>query len=48
LPSIEEALEQLVAAMNALKTPGLSKTEVMRLRAWFKPVASNSTGSQST
>ena len=33
LPSIEEALKDLVAAMNALKTPGLSKTEVMRLRS---------------
>jgi hypothetical protein len=33
LPSIEEALKQLVGAMNALKTPGLSKTEIMRLRA---------------
>ena len=32
LPSVEEALKDLVAAMNALKTPGLSKTEVMRLR----------------
>ena len=33
LPSIEEALKDLVAAMNALKTPGLSKTEIMRLRS---------------
>jgi IS30 family transposase len=33
LPSIEEALKQLVAAMNALKTPWFSKTEIMRLRA---------------
>lgn len=32
LPSIEEALKDLVAAMNALKTPGLSKTEITRLR----------------
>ena len=32
LPSVEEALKDLVAAMNALKTLGLSKTEVMRLR----------------
>ena len=32
LPSVEEALKDFVAAMNALKTPGLSKTEVMRLR----------------
>ncbi|MCJ7761971.1 hypothetical protein MUP38_00780 [Candidatus Bathyarchaeota archaeon] len=33
LPSVEEALKDLVAAMNALKTPGLSKTEIMRLRS---------------
>ena len=32
LPSVEEALKELAAAMNALKTPGLSKTEIMRLR----------------
>ena len=32
LPSVEEALKDFVAAMNELKTPGLSKTEVMRLR----------------
>ena len=32
LPSVEEALKDLVAAMNALKTPGLSKTEIRRLR----------------
>jgi IS30 family transposase len=32
LISVEEALKELVAAMNALKTPGLSRTEVMRLR----------------
>jgi len=32
LPSVEEALKELVAAMNALKAPGLSKTEIMRLR----------------
>jgi hypothetical protein len=32
LLSVEEALKELVAAMNALKTPGLSRTEVMRLR----------------
>jgi hypothetical protein len=33
LPSVEEALKILAAAMEALKTPGLSKTEVMRLRS---------------
>ena len=32
LPSVEEALKDQVAAMNELKTPGLSKTEIMRLR----------------
>lgn len=32
LLSVEEALMELVAAMNALKTPGLSRTDVMRLR----------------
>ena len=32
LPSVEEALEDLAAAMNALKTPELNKTEIMRLR----------------
>jgi hypothetical protein len=33
LPSVEEALGMLAGAMKALKTPGLSKTEVMRLRS---------------
>ncbi|MEM2099615.1 MAG: helix-turn-helix domain-containing protein [Candidatus Bathyarchaeia archaeon] len=33
LISVEEALKELVAAMNALKQPGLSKTEIMRLKA---------------
>ena len=33
LPSVEEALVLLAGAMEALKTPGLSKTEVMRLRS---------------
>ena len=33
LISIEDALKKLVAAMNALETPGLSKTEVTRLRS---------------
>ena len=32
LPSVEEALKDFVAARNELKTPGLSKTEIMRLR----------------
>lgn len=36
LPSVEEALKDLAAAMNALKTPGLSKTEVMRLRCLIR------------
>jgi hypothetical protein len=33
LPSVEEALKILVAAMKALETPDLSKTEVLRLRS---------------
>jgi hypothetical protein len=33
LPSVEDALKKLAAAMKALKTPGLSKNEVMRLRS---------------
>ena len=33
LISVEEALKDFVAAMNALKTPALSKTEIMRLRS---------------
>jgi inosine/xanthosine triphosphate pyrophosphatase family protein len=33
LPSVEEALLKVAAAMNALEKPGLSKTEIMRLRA---------------
>jgi hypothetical protein len=32
LPSVEEALKIFVAAMEELKRPGLSKTEVLRLR----------------
>ena len=32
LPSVEEALLKLVAAMNALENPKLTKTDVMRLR----------------
>ncbi len=33
LPSVEEALLILAAAVKALETPGLSKTEVLRLRS---------------
>jgi len=33
LPSVEEALMMLAGAMDALRTPGLSKTEVTRLRS---------------
>lgn len=33
LPSIETTLKKLVAAMNALEKPGLSKTEIARLRS---------------
>jgi len=33
LPSVEESLMMLAGAMDALKTPGLSKTEVTRLRS---------------
>jgi hypothetical protein len=33
LPSVEDALKKLAAAMNALETPGLSKNEIMRLRS---------------
>ncbi len=33
LPSVEEALLILAAAVKALETPGLSKTEVFRLRS---------------
>ncbi len=32
LPSIEETLKKLAAALNALDQPGLDKTEVLRLR----------------
>jgi hypothetical protein len=32
LPSIEEALKILAAAMNSLKKSGLSKTEILRLK----------------
>ena len=33
LISSEDTLKKLVAAMTALETPGLSKTEVTRLRS---------------
>jgi hypothetical protein len=33
LPSFEEALKILAASMNALKTPGLGKLEILRLRS---------------
>jgi hypothetical protein len=33
LPSIETTLKKLVAAMNALETPGLSKNDISRLRS---------------
>ena len=33
LISLEDALKKLVASMTALETPGLSKTEIMRLRS---------------
>jgi len=32
LPTVEEALKTLAAALEALKTPGLDKNEVLRLR----------------
>ena len=32
LPSVEEMLKKLVAAVGALETPGLDKSEVSRLR----------------
>jgi len=32
LPSIEETLKMLAAALEALKTPGLDKIEILRLR----------------
>jgi hypothetical protein len=33
LPSVEETLKKLCAALTALETPGLDKSEVTRLRA---------------
>jgi len=38
LPSVEEALKILAAAMNALQTPGLTKAEVQRLRSIIQAV----------
>ena len=32
LPSVEETLKTLAAALNAMETPGLDKCEVLRLR----------------
>jgi len=40
LPSVEEALLKLAAAMKALEKPGLSKTEIMRLRALIQATGS--------
>jgi hypothetical protein len=33
MPSVEEALKTLCAALKALETPGLNKSEVLRLRS---------------
>lgn len=33
LPSVEEVLKTLAAALNMLKTPGLDKSDVLRLRS---------------
>jgi hypothetical protein len=38
LPSVEETLKTLSAALSALETPGLEKSEVMRLRAVIQGV----------
>jgi len=38
LPSIEEALKILAAAINALQTPNLSKAEIARLRSIVQAV----------
>jgi len=38
LPSVEEALKILAAAMNALQTPNLSKAEIARLRSIIQAV----------
>ena len=39
LPSVETVLKKAAAAMAGLETPGLSKTEVMRLRALIQSAA---------
>ena len=39
LPSVETVLKKAAAAMGELETPGLSKTEVMRLRALIQSTA---------
>ena len=39
LPSVETVLKTAAAAMAGLETPGLSKTEVMRLRALIQSAA---------
>jgi hypothetical protein len=38
LPSVEEALKILAAAINALQTPNLSKVEIARLRSIIQAV----------
>jgi len=38
LPSLEEALKTLSAAMKALETPGLDQAEVLRLRSIIQAV----------
>ena len=39
LPSVETVLKKAAAALVGLETPGLSKTEVMRLRALIQSAA---------
>jgi len=39
LPSVETILKKAAAALAGLETPGLSKTEVMRLRALIQSAA---------
>jgi hypothetical protein len=38
LPTLEEALKTLSAAMKALETPGLDQAEVLRLRSIIQAV----------
>ena len=38
LPSVEEALLKLAAAMKALENPKLTKTDVMRLRTLIQTI----------